>query len=1320
MMKLKYTINIPRIALALLILCTCLVAGVGAMMEIDDYPAVGLEALDIDEYDNYLLIDSSIQQLFSIGDIVEVQNTNAPPINGLKVRYTPAGTEIVGGGKVDGDRGTIIGGPTNAQLNGINYVWWKIRWAKDNLEGWSAEGHPGGVYYLKKVGSTITSPSVSTSSATNVGSNQATLNGQLTSMGGASSVTVYFEYGSTTSLGYTTPSQSRSSTGSFSVTLTGGTPGTKYYYRAVASNSAGTVKGAIQEWTFQQQIVSPSVSTNQATNVGSNQATLNGQLTSMGGASSCTVYFEYGPTTSLGYTTPSQSRSSTGSFSVTLTGGTPGAKRYYRAVASNSAGTVKGAIQEWTFQQQIVSPSITGVDPPRPEANPTRQWLSILGSGFVSQSQVTLRIEDNEYPIPSDRTQFVNANKINVLVGLTDPGVWTVQIANPDNMKSNQFEFVVISSVPTGWGLDQSLVDLINTYAPDYYNNNWGITLSQYKAWIALISLREAGKGRYVAHSQWGGGSEGDRFNHINMGAAFRFSTGIGAFQLDRGGSQGNAKEAWHTMPTKDKLDPEKALLSTLRWHRDRFGSGATLSDFSSNSAWNAVKPDKESDFSTNWFQMTGSNWYDSKSNKLNVQFNPPIVVDQLYDQFLNIGLTQWSLSPRWNGLFDTWKISARNWEGALVCEYYYTYNNGWEIWVYNDPQKTFTNYFEREYQNGQFPESRVNTGAQVATAGSTSDNSIIFGSQPITSPSVSTSSATNVGSSQSTLNGELSSMGGASSCTVYFEYGTTTTYGSTTSPQSMGSTGSFSQSVSSLSPGTTYYYRAVATNSAGTEYGTSQSFTTQSIITSPSVSTSSATNVGSNQATLNGELSSMGGASSCTVYFEYGTTTTYGSTTSPQSMGSTGSFSQSVSSLSPGTTYYYRAVATNSAGTEYGTSQSFTTQSIITSPSVSTSSATNVGSNQATLNGELSSMGGASSCTVYFEYGTTTTYGSTTSPQSMGSTGSFSQSVSSLSPGTTYYYRAVAINSAGTVYDTDQSFITQSLTSQTIPITITSGTNEQILTFGTDPDGTDGFDKDLDMPAPPSKPSAVFEAIFAISDPLFPRLYTDIRGEIDEADPDRRWQMEIISKDADATISWNSTLLPEDLACTLIYGGTRHDMKVVATTTIPRAADGTVQRIEITISSGMEMAIPLAAGWNLVSIPYADATYVLPSPNPIQVIYAYNPATRAYMITPLDQMQPGQAYWVASIGATEITVTGTDASPITSELTAGWNLIGGTDQNVPFTNIAIDPAGAWAMQFVYGYNTGTRAYEQTTSFQPGHGYWGAVTVDSAITIPGV
>ena len=198
----------------------------------------------------------------------------------------------------------------------------------------------------------------------------------------------------------------------------------------------------------------------------------------------------------------------------------------------------------------------------------------------------------------------------------------------------------------------------------------------------------------------------------------------------------------------------------------------------------------------------------------------------------------------------------------------------------------------------------------------------------PITSPLVSTSSTTSVNSSSATLNGYLSSMGGASSCTVYFQYGTTTSYGSTIGTQTKSSTGTFSQSLMSLSPGTTYHYRAVASNSAGTVYGADTTFTLSSPVTSPSVSTSSATSIGPSSATLNGYLSSMGEASSCTVYFQYGTTTSYGSTTGTQAKSSTGTFSQSLTGLSPGTTYHYRAVASNSAGTAYGADTTFTTSS--------------------------------------------------------------------------------------------------------------------------------------------------------------------------------------------------------------------------------------------------------------------------------------------------------------------------------------------------------------------------------------------------------
>jgi hypothetical protein len=82
---------------------------------------------------------------FSPGDIVGVINTLDV---GLRVRDNPAGN--ITGKKYDGDRGMILEGPQTATLDGIVYTWWKVRW-EDALEGWSAEGYPGGVDYLQKV-----------------------------------------------------------------------------------------------------------------------------------------------------------------------------------------------------------------------------------------------------------------------------------------------------------------------------------------------------------------------------------------------------------------------------------------------------------------------------------------------------------------------------------------------------------------------------------------------------------------------------------------------------------------------------------------------------------------------------------------------------------------------------------------------------------------------------------------------------------------------------------------------------------------------------------------------------------------------------------------------------------------------------------------------------------------------------------------------------------------------------------------------------------------------------------------------------------------
>jgi len=192
--------------------------------------------------------------------------------------------------------------------------------------------------------------------------------------------------------------------------------------------------------------------------------------------------------------------------------------------------------------------------------------------------------------------------------------------------------------------------------------------------------------------------------------------------------------------------------------------------------------------------------------------------------------------------------------------------------------------------------------------------------------PVVTTNPATLVASSSATLNGSLDPHGLTTS--VYFQYGTTTSYGSTTTMQSQtGNTfRNISANISSLTAGTGYHYRIVATNSAGTTYGADRTFTTLTATGAPVVTTSSATNVTSSSATLNGSLDPHGVTT--TVYFQYGTTTSYGHTTPMQSQtGNTfRNISANISGLSTHTTYHFRIVATNSGGTRYGSDRTFTT----------------------------------------------------------------------------------------------------------------------------------------------------------------------------------------------------------------------------------------------------------------------------------------------------------------------------------------------------------------------------------------------------------
>ena len=246
--------------------------------------------------------------------------------------------------------------------------------------------------------------------------------------------------------------------------------------------------------------------------------------------------------------------------------------------------------------------------------------------------------------------------------------------------------------------------------------------------------------------------------------------------------------------------------------------------------------------------------------------------------------------------------------------------------------------------------------------------------------------------------------------------------------------------------------------------------------IAGPGTSGSYAQTVTTESAQLQGGV--YPNAEDTTYWWQYGTTTAYGqeaqannndigSGTDPVQVADT------LTGLSPGTTYHYRLVAQNNLGTSYGYDYTLTTPATVTSspaqtqnppptenpPTTTTSSppasggsggsgtsnpptsppvVTNVkvapAASTATVSATIA--GGGAATTYTLQYGTTAALGRSTSGSLAASqaTANVSWTLRNLSPGKTYYVRAVATNAGGTTRGTVVRF-------RTSPVTITSTT---------------------------------------------------------------------------------------------------------------------------------------------------------------------------------------------------------------------------------------------------------------------------------------
>jgi hypothetical protein len=235
-----------------------------------------------------------------------------------------------------------------------------------------------------------------------------------------------------------------------------------------------------------------------------------------------------------------------------------------------------------------------------------------------------------------------------------------------------------------------------------------------------------------------------------------------------------------------------------------------------------------------------------------------------------------------------------------------------------------------------------------------------------------------------------------------------------------------FTAGVGGLQSGTTYTFRITATKSepgGETVNGSERTFST--VAAPPTVFTYAASSIGSTSATLNGSVTPNGAPA--TYYFEYGKTKAYGTKT-PENGVKSGSgelVSWGIGSLSPSTTYHFRAVGKSGGSTVPGGDETFTTAPESGPPTVITNAATGIGSSSATLNGSITPK--VAGTTYWFEYGTTLGYGSKTTETAVKNEAgeAVSAVASPLSASTTYHFRLVGKAGGVTTSGLDKTFTT-------------------------------------------------------------------------------------------------------------------------------------------------------------------------------------------------------------------------------------------------------------------------------------------------------
>ena len=661
-------------------------------------------------------------------------------------------------------------------------------------------------------------PTLTTASVSHVTGSSALCGGTVTDDGGAAVVTCGVcwseSHNPTINDNHTLDDNS---TDNFTSIITGLKPNTTYYVRAYATNAAGTAYG--NELTFTTPAL-PTLSTSSVSHVTDSSAVCGGTITNDGGAAVITrgvVWSEsHNPTIDGNNTADS---SGIGSFTSNISGLKQNTTYYVRAYATNAAGTAYGNEVSFTTKRIAVF-SVSATDSVRFSPG-NLQWSATNGGNTAT-------------------THTVAGNG-------TAAGTWRFAPNQWDTIGAGNIN---ISSTYTGW------IDLFG----------WG-TSGYYSKYPYMTSTNS---------SDYGNGNSDISGTYYDWGvynAIYNPQTNLT-----------DAPGTWRTL-TKDEwvyMMNTRVTTSGIRYAKGTVMGRAGL----------IIVPD-------NW--NTAIYTLDSV-NTANATFNSNIISAANWTNMEDAGCV---FLPATGGRYGTGVNLVGTYGGYWSASYYPSTGAYYLVFHLNNVNPS--------YNDGRF------YGFSVRLVRS-------LGTQGPEQPTLSTSSVSSITDSSAVCGGNVFNGGGVSVtargiCWDTLPHpvisGRHTVNGS--------GLGSFTSNITGLKPNTTYYVRAYATNAAGTAYGNELTFTTRSAL--PRLSTYSVSNITDSSAVCGGNVTNGGGAyisvrGVCWDTLPYPTI----SKSYTVNGSGTGSFTSNITGLKPGTKYYVRAYAVNSAGTAYGNQITFTT----------------------------------------------------------------------------------------------------------------------------------------------------------------------------------------------------------------------------------------------------------------------------------------------------------------------------------------------------------------------------------------------------------